>query len=52
MLADQVPPVLAASARSEGLRTHAGEVSLGGVQPGVRDATVHPDTHAGTVEKV
>lgn len=47
--ADQVPPVLAAPARGQGVRAHAGEVSLGGMQPGVCDATVHPDTHAGAV---
>lgn len=44
-----MPPVLAASTGSEGLWAHASEVSLGGVQPGVRDATVHSDAHTGTV---
>lgn len=44
---DQVPPVLASPTRGQGVRAHAGEVSLGGMQPGVRDAAVHPDTHTG-----
>lgn len=49
-LADQVPPVLAASTGGEGLRPPAGKVSLGRVQPGLCDAEVYPHTHAGTLE--
>lgn len=50
-LADQVPPVLATSTRSEGLWAPACKVSLGRVQPGLRDAAVYPHTHAGTADK-
>lgn len=46
-VADQVPPVLAASAGGEGLRPLVGEVSLRGVQPGVRDEAVHSEAQKG-----
>lgn len=49
-LADQMPPVLATSTRGKGLRAPARKVSLGRVQPGLRDAAVYPHTHAGMAE--